>query len=86
MCFATSLASFVSCAAQAESPPVLHQRDIQRLLRLKVSEATGCTRLLASDRQIGCGGCAHSLLTRLLLDRPHSVRPQDPMMLHVFCS
>ena len=74
------------CAAQAETPPVLHQRDIQRLVRLKVSEAIGCTRLLASDRQIGCGGCALLLLMHLILDKSHSLRRCNHMMLRVFCS
>ncbi|DBA69331.1 TPA: hypothetical protein ACH3X2_012908 [Trebouxia sp. C0005] len=38
----------------AAGPAVLHQSDLQRLIRLQASEVLGCTRLLNADGQIGC--------------------------------
>ena len=42
----------------AAGPAVLHQSDLQRLIRLQASEVLGCTRLLNADGQIGCSGAA----------------------------
>ncbi len=43
-------------AVYAAGPAVLHQSDLQRLIRLQASEVLGCTRLLNADGQIGCSG------------------------------
>lgn len=47
-------------AVYAAGPAVLHQSDLQRLIRLQVSEVLGCTRLLNADGQIGCSGATCS--------------------------
>ncbi|DBA90918.1 TPA: hypothetical protein ACH3X1_016125 [Trebouxia sp. C0004] len=38
----------------AAGPAVLHQSDMQRLIRVQASEMLGCTRLLNADGQVGC--------------------------------
>ncbi len=47
-------------AVYAAGPAILHQSDLQRLIRLQASEVLGCTRLLNADGQIGCSGAACS--------------------------
>ena len=44
----------------AAASAVLHQSDLQRLIRLQASEVLGCTRLLNAAGQIGCSGAACS--------------------------
>lgn len=41
-------------AVYAAGPAVVHQSDLQKLIRLQASEVLGCTRLLNADGQIGC--------------------------------
>ena len=48
-------------AAQAGTSAVLHQADLQGLLRLQTSDAVGCTRLLKAEGYIGCEGCKFSI-------------------------
>ena len=43
-------------AAQAGNSAVLHQADLQGLMRLQTSDAVGCTRLLTAEGNIGCAG------------------------------
>ena len=41
---------------QTAAPKVLHQADLQNLMRLQVSDVVGCTRLLTVQGHIGCAG------------------------------
>lgn len=52
---ASLLISVHFSAAQA-GPPVLHQAGLEGLMRLQVSDAIGCTRLLTNEKCIGCAG------------------------------